>query len=143
MRQSAQVIRCVSPGCVEVKVKRASACSGAHNCGSGSCDGCSMLAGAVEVMVVARDECGAQEGDTVVVESPTSGVMGAAVCLYIAPILLFFAGYLLGIYLGWAEGSAIALGGGGFAIGGGIALLVDRYRKYHRPMEYRVIAIED
>ena len=140
MRQSAQVIRCVSPGRVEVKVRRAAACSSAHKCDS--CEGCSLLAGAPEVVVVAQDDLGAQAGDTVTVESPAASVLGAAVSLYVVPILLFFAGYLLGLALGWNEGTSIALGGGGFGMGelGGLAL--DRYRKHHRPVEYRVVAIE-
>ena len=90
MRQTAQVIRTVSPGYVEVKVRRASACASAHNCGS--CDHCSFMENAPEIVVVAEDDRGAQVGDTVTVESATSSVLGAAVLLYIVPFILFFSG---------------------------------------------------
>ena len=60
MRQTAQVIRTVSPGYVEVKVRRASACASAHNCGS--CDHCSFMENAPEIVVVAEDDRGAQVG---------------------------------------------------------------------------------
>ena len=109
MRQTAQVIRTVSPGYVEVKVRRASACASAHNCGS--CDHCSFMENAPEIVVVAEDDRGAQVGDTVTVESATSSVLGAAVLLYIVPFILFFSGYLMGMSLQWTEGAAIGLGG--------------------------------
>lgn len=139
MKQTAQVIRSLAPGYVEVKVRRQSACASAHNCGS--CGACGLMADAPEVVVVAQDTHGAKVGDTVIVESATSKVLGAAVLLYIVPFLLFFAGYLIGNSLSWSEGPAIALGGAGFA--GGIlgAVGLDRYLKNHRPMRYKVVSI--
>lgn len=139
MQQKAQVIRSVSPGYVEVKVRRTSACASAHNCGS--CDHCSMMENAPEIVVVAKDEKGAQVGDTVTVESATSSVLGAALTLYIVPFLLFFLGYFLGQGLAWTEGAAIGLGGIGFALGLLGAAGLDRYLRKHRP-EFRVTAIE-
>ena len=141
MKQTAQVIRLVRPGCVQVKVRRTSACASAHNCGS--CDHCSLMENAPEIVVEATDSHGAQAGDTVVVESATSSVLGAAVLLYIVPFALFFLGYLLGGSMGWSEGSAIALGGGGFAAGLLAAMALDRYRRKHKPVTFRVVSIED
>lgn len=140
MQQTAQVIRSISPGYVEVKVRRTSACAGAHNCGS--CDHCSMMENAPEIVVVARNEKGAREGDTVVVESATSSVLGAAAVLYIVPLALFFLGYFLGLGLGWTEGSAIGLGGAGFALGLFGAAGLDRYLRKHRPVQFRVTSVE-
>ena len=94
MKQTAQVIRSVSPGYAEVMVRRTSACASAHKCGS--CDHCSMMENAPEIIVVAENPNGAQPGDTVTVESATSSVLGAAVLLYVVPFVLFFALYLLG-----------------------------------------------
>lgn len=138
MKQSAQVLRVVSPGYVEVKVRRTSACASAHNCGS--CDHCSMMENAPEIVVVAQDEMGAGPGDAVTVETATAGVLSAALLLYLAPLVLFFAGYLAGMALGWSEGSAIALGGGGFALGLLGAYGLDRYRR-KRQITFRVTAI--
>ena len=139
MRQTAQVIRTVSPGYVEVKVRRASACASAHNCGS--CDHCSFMENAPESVVVAEDDRGAQVGDTVTVESATSSVLGAAVLLYIVPFILFFSGYLMGMSLQWTEGVAIGLGGIGFVLGLLAAIGLDRYRKHHPPVSFKVVAL--
>ncbi len=92
MKQTAQVIRIVAPGYVEVRVRRTSACASAHNCGS--CDHCSFMENAPEITVVAEDAHGAGVGDTVTVETASSRVLGAAALLYIVPLVLFFLGYL-------------------------------------------------
>ena len=140
MRQTAQVIRSVRPGYAEVKVRRTSACASAHACGS--CDHCSMMENAPEIVVVAENPHGAGEGDTVIVESATSSVLGAAVLLYIVPFLLFISFYLLGGGLGWSEGAAIALGGVGFVLGLLSAMALDRWRKNHRPVQFKIVSIE-
>ncbi len=140
MKQTAQVIREVRPGFVEVRVRRTSACAAAHNCGS--CDHCSMMENAPEIVVVAQDPWGAAVGDTVTVESATSSVLGAAVLLYIVPFVLFFLGYLVGGSLGLAEGPAIGLGGVGFALGLLAAMALDRYRRNHDPVIFKVASIE-
>lgn len=139
MKQTAQVIRTVSPGYVEVKVRRASACASAHNCGS--CDHCSFMENAPEILVIAEDSRGARVGDTVTVESSTSSVLGAAVLLYIVPFFLFFGGYLTGMALQWTEGAAIGLGGIGFAMGLLAAFCLDRYRRNHKPVAFKVVAL--
>ncbi len=140
MKQTAQVVRVVRPGVVEVRVRRASACASAHNCGS--CDHCSFLENAPEIVVTAQDSHGSAVGDTVTVESSTAGVLGAAALLYIATFVLFFVGYFLGAALGWEEGPSIALGGVGFAMGLLCVVALDRYRKAHAPVSYRVTAVE-
>ena len=140
MRQKAQVIRRVSPGYVEVKVHRASACASAHNCGG--CDGCSLMANAPEIVVRAADDGRARPGDAVVVESATSSVLGAAAALYIAPLFLFFLGYFLGGYALLSEAASIAIGGCGFVLGLLGAMGLDRYRRKVRPVQYQVVSIE-
>jgi len=140
MKQTAQVIRSVSPGYAEVKVRRASACASAHNCGS--CDHCSMMENAPEIVVVAENVKGAEVGDTVTVESASGSVLGAAVVVYFLPFVLFFLAYLLGSGLGRGEGTAIALGGVGFALGLLAAVGLDRWWKKHSPVKYRIVSIE-
>lgn len=139
MKQTAQVIRVVSPGYVEVKVRRTSACASAHNCGS--CDHCSFMENAPEISVVAEDPWGARVGDTVTVETASARVLGAAALLYIAPFALFFLGYFLGGGLGWAETGAIALGGGGFLLGLLSAFALDRYMKKRDNVKFKVVSI--
>ena len=140
MRQTAQVIRTVAPGYAEVKVRRTSACASAHNCGS--CDHCSMMEHAPEIVVVAENPQQAQVGDTVTVETANSTVMSAALILYILPFVLFIAGYLLGGALQLTEGPAVALGGAGFALGLLCAVALDRYRRDHKPVVFRIVGIQ-
>lgn len=137
MRQTAQVTKNIAPGYVEVRIRRQSACASAHNCGS--CDACALMSNAPEITVVARDDRDHGVGETVVVESETSRVLGAAVVLYILPFLLFFLGYLLGRGIGGKEGMSLLLGGGGFCLGLLCAFLLDRRLK-KRPMQYRVVS---
>jgi len=99
-----------------------------------------MMENAPEIVVEAEDALGAQVGDTVTVETATAGVLGAAVLLYIVPFVLFFAFYFIGGALKWTEGAAIALGGGGFALGLLGAFLLDRYRRGH-DLAYKITAI--
>lgn len=138
MKQTAKVTRLVKPGYVEVKVRRASACASAHNCGS--CDHCSFMENAPEILVVAEDRFGAQVGDTVQVETATGKVLGAAAVLYLVPVALFFLGYFLGNFMGWSEGAAIGAGGVGFALGMLVAVGLDRYRKKHA-LSFRVVSV--
>lgn len=139
MKQTAQVIRIVAPGYVEVRVRRTSACASAHNCGS--CDHCSFMENAPEITVVAEDAHGAGVGDTVTVETASSRVLGAAALLYIVPLVLFFLGYFIGGSLGWAEGRAIALGGGGFLVGLLGAFVLDRRMKKRDSVTFKVVSI--
>lgn len=139
MKQTAQVIRVVAPGYVEVRVRRTSACASAHNCGS--CDHCSFMENAPEINVVAEDPWGAKVGDTVTVETASARVLGAAALLYIAPLVLFFLGYFVGGGLGWAEGGAIALGGGGFLLGLLGAFALDRRMKKRDSVTFKVVSI--
>lgn len=140
MRQTAQVVRILSSGRAEVKVHRTSACASAHNCGS--CDHCSMMANAPEVIVEADNLCGAREGETVTVESATSTVLGAAVLVYIVPVLLFFVGYCCAMLLGQREPVAIGVGVAGFALGVFGSLLADRYYKRHRSMHFQIVSVQ-
>lgn len=140
MKQTAKVVRSVRQGYAEVKVRRTSACASAHNCGS--CDHCSMMENAPEIVVVAENGPGAEPGDTVTVESATSSILGAAVILYIVPFALFFLGYFLGHGLNWTEGPSIAIGGIGFVLGLLGAVALDRYRKHHNSVVFKIVSIE-
>lgn len=140
MKQTAQVIRIDSSNYAEVKVRRSSACASAHNCGS--CDHCSMMENAPEIIVKAENLCGAEVGDTVTVESSSARVLGAAAFLYLAPLILFFAGYFLGGAFAFSEGGAIAAGVGGFALGILLAFGLDRYHRSRKALRFQIVSIE-
>ena len=70
-----------------VNFKRQSACGG--NCGA--CAGCSGN----EIKAEAENKIGAKEGDFVIVESETTGVLKTAFLVYICPLIAFLASYFV------------------------------------------------
>jgi sigma-E factor negative regulatory protein RseC len=116
MQQTVKVIKCNEDGTAQVAYLRQSACSGDCH----KCSGC----GAVEqtMLFEARNPIGAKPGELVVVESQSGPVLKAAAVLYMLPLVLFIAGYLLGMQ--WKLGGLI--GALAFALSIGIAVAYDR-----------------
>jgi positive regulator of sigma E activity len=54
------------------------------------------------MIVTADNPIRAEVGDFVTLTSDTSTVMKAVVAVYLVPLVLFFAGFALGIYMGWS-----------------------------------------
>ena len=94
MQQLVKVISCKKNGTAQVACLRQSACSGDCH----KCSGC----GAVEQTMIftAQNPIGAKPGDMVTVESATGPVLQAAAMLYLLPLVLFIAGYLIGMQWG-------------------------------------------
>ena len=86
MTQIATVEKLLQDGKAEVAVIRQSACS--HDCAS--CPGCG--AGGRVIRTVAVDCVGVHEGDRVVLYSRDGSVLGAAVVVYLLPLLFFLVG---------------------------------------------------
>lgn len=104
MEQKVRVSKVLPDGRAEVIRIRESACSG-------DCHKCSGCGAAQQTMVLtANNPIGAQPGDMVVLESDSGPVLKAAVLLYLVPLVLFVAGYLLGEQL-WQKGVFLSLCG--------------------------------
>lgn len=102
MEQVVRVCRVLSDGMAEVVRIRESACSG-------DCHQCSGCGAARETMILkAENPIGAKAGDLVKVQSDSSPVLKAAAVLYILPLVMFLAGYLLGENL-WGRGILVSL----------------------------------
>ena len=116
MEQIVKVRSLLPDGKARVVHVRQSACSGdCHKCA-----GCGAAEETLEL--TAENSIGAAPGDVVILESASAPVLRGAAVLYVLPILLFFAGYLLGT--GFRAG---ALGGcAGFLAGMALAVLYDR-----------------
>lgn len=124
MRKKATVDRLLPQNRAELLVRRESACSGdCHKCGG--CGGVEQI-----LRLTARDPIGVQRGDIVYVESESSVVLKGAALIYMLPLLLFLAGYLMAMPLG---GWAFAIGGAGFVLGWIPAVLYDRHVKKNPP----------
>ena len=117
MEQIVRVHRLRSDGRADVILVRESACSGDCH----KCSGC----GAVQESMVftAQNPIGAKPGEFVTVRTESGQVLTGAAMLYILPLALFFAGYLI-FELAWSLG---ALGGGlAFVLAIVIVALYDR-----------------
>ena len=118
MEQTVLVKRVLEDGSAEVLRVRESACSG-------DCHKCSGCGSSQQTMVIrAENPIGARVGDWVVIEAKSGEVLKAAVMLYIVPLVLFIAGYLLGEHL-WQSGILFALAG--LLIGLVLVKLLDRH----------------
>ena len=117
MEQIVQVQETYEDGTALVAHLRQSACSGdCHKCA-----GCGAVS--QTMLLKAENPIGAKPGDMVRLESETAPVLQAAAVLYLAPLVLFFLGYLIGALL-WERG--VLLGGLCFGIGICFAVGYDR-----------------
>ena len=116
MEQIVRVKETYPNGMAQVIHLRESACSG-------DCHKCSGCGAAKEYMIFdAVNHIGASSGDLVVIKSETGPVMKAVGVFYVLPLVLFFLGYYLGTFLN-AGG---IVGGLGFFLGIGLAVVYDR-----------------
>ena len=108
MEQLVRIVKCHDNGTAQVVLVRESACSG-------DCHKCSGCGAAKQTMLLdAENPIGAPVGATVVLKSESGPVLAGAAVLYMLPLVLFIAGYLLGVALwqrgGWLGAAAFVLG---------------------------------
>jgi len=112
MEQLVKVLTCGADQTARVMYIRESACSG-------DCHKCSGCGAAKEtILFTAQNPIGAKPGELVVVESASGPVLKAAAVLYMLPLVLFIAAYLLGMQ--WGIGGLL----GALAFAAGIALVI-------------------
>ena len=129
MEQIVRVRRICENGQAEVEHIRRSACSG-------DCHHCAGCGAATQTMLVRADNpIHAPVGAMVTLRADTAGILGAAVIVYLVPLVLFFAGYALGTAAG---GCAGAWGCIGFAAGIGAAVLADRLVRRRKKTVYTI-----
>ena len=133
MQQQVVVAKLNPDGTAQVLHLRRSACSGDCH----KCSGC----GAVQqkVLLTARNPIGARPGDRVIIASNSGPVLLGAAVLYIAPLILFFAGYLAGQSL-WNKGGLC--GGLAFAAGIAFAAVYDRLVAKKQKTVYTITGYE-
>ena len=132
MTQTAMVTAVPGPGIVEVTVARQTACG--HDCEH--CAGCGAAPGSITVSAVT--ELDLAPGDLVELYSRSSRILPIAALIYLGPVVLFLAGYLLPVGVSaWGRG---LLGGVGFALGIVLAIAVDRwFRRSGNTVSYEVV----
>lgn len=87
------------------------------------------------MIFAARNPIGARPGNFVIVESATAPLLKAAAVLYMLPLVLFIAGYLLGMQ--WNLGGLV--GGLAFVLSIAIVIVYDRMVMQKRNMVYTII----
>lgn len=130
MEQLVKILVSNSDGTAQAVHVRESACSGDCH----KCSGCGAVKQAM--LIDAFNPIGAQPGDMVEIRSETGPVLMGAVVLYMVPLLLFFAGYLLGDAL-WGMG-ALA-GCAAFVLGFGLAAVYDRLVAKKQKTVYTIV----
>ena len=129
MKQLVKVLTSNSDDTVQVACLRQSACSGDCH----KCSGC----GAVEQTMIftARNPIGAKPGDMVTVEAATGPVLKAAAVLYMLPLVLFIAGYLVGMQ--WQLGGLV--GALAFVLSIAVIVAYDRLVMKKRNTVYTIV----
>ena len=87
------------------------------------------------MLLMVHNAIGAETGDMVLIESDTGPVLKAAAMLYILPVVLFLAGYLLGEHL-WTRGPLVGLLG--LVMGLALVKLYDRHLQKKQDPVYTI-----
>ena len=123
MTQIATVERIIDTDHAEISVPRKSACG--HDCEE--CAGCGVSGAAVHAK--AANPIGALPGQKVVVESSTQRMLGIVAFVYLIPVALFLAGYLLAALGTVSVAVQYTIAIAAFLAGIGFAVLYDRRLK--------------
>ena len=97
-------------------------------CGD-NCATCKAVCSSREHIFTAKNTIGAKEGDTVIIEMPTSSVLKSAFLVYILPLLAFLLGFS---YFFGAGKSELTSAFWGIIFGGAMWILVSFYGKYKK-----------
>ena len=134
MTQDAIVTKCLPNGMAEVVVTRTTACG--SNCGN--CESCIFQS---ELKTLARNHVDAKPGQRVVIESKSSKIYGAAMLVYILPIVLVVFGYAVAYAAGAGEGVCVASSFAGLLIGAAIIVMSQRLGKNKKPITFDIVQL--
>lgn len=135
MTQIATVERIIDSDHAEISVPRKSACG--HDCEE--CAGCGVTGTAVHAKAV--NPIGARPGQKVVVESSTQKMLGIVAFVYLIPVALFMAGYLLTAFLTPAVAIQYTVAVAAFLVGIGFAILYDRHLRAKGGLSFTIVRL--
>lgn len=126
------IVKQIIKNMAEVEIQRSSACGE-------SCASCGLCPGQLTV-VSALNDADAKIGDSVIIDMSDKKVLGAALLVYIVPVLMLFGGYFAGYAIFGGETAAVAAGFTVMAAAFMIIILFDkRLRAKYTP---RIVRIE-
>lgn len=135
MTQVATVERIIDENHAEISVPRKSACG--HDCEE--CAGCGVTGAAVHAR--ALNPIGAEPGQKVVVQSDTNKMLRIIALVYLTPVLLFLAGYLISMAVTSSAAVQYLSAGIGFAVGILLAVLYDRRLRRQGGLSFRIVRL--
>ena len=135
MTQIATVERIIDADHAEISVPRKSACG--HDCEE--CAGCGVSGAAVHAK--AANPIGALPGQKVVVESSTQKMLGIVAFVYLIPVALFLAGYLLAALVTVSVAVQYTIAIAAFLAGIGFAVLYDRRLKARGGISFTIVKL--
>lgn len=136
MTQDAVVTKLMPNNMAEVAVVRGTACG--SNCGS--CESCIYQN---ELKTLAKNLISAKPGQKVIIESKSSMVYGAALLVYVLPLVIMIGFYAAAAAAGAAEGLCVAMSFLGLVIGGIIVVLSQRLRKDKNPINFDIVSFAE
>ena len=135
MTQIATVEKILDSQHAIVSVPRKSACG--HDCEE--CAGCGISGTAIRAKAV--NTVGAAVGQKVVVESSTEKMLGIIAMVYLTPIVLFFAGYISMLLLGFSVAVQYIVAGLGFVLGILSAIWYDRRIRDRGGLSFTIVRL--
>ena len=134
MTQSAIVDSVAADGSAVVRVFQQSACG--HDC-----ENCGVCGSRRKITARALNPMNAVPGDLVTVETGTGKIVKAAALVYALPLAALLLGGILGYALGFGEGIQALLAVAGLLLGSAAAVLINRFVRRDRPLEYTIIDV--
>ncbi|MGI5970155.1 MAG: SoxR reducing system RseC family protein [Oscillospiraceae bacterium] len=138
MTQIATVTEVLDNGRALLAVRREGACG--HKCASCSVD-CGAVGGVISVE--AKNTVNARKGERVVVYSSTKKLLGAALLVYLVPVVLFIAAAALCTGYGLSAGVSSLISVAAFLLGVIIAVIYGKRERNSRKITYEIIEILD
>ena len=134
MLQEAIITKIREDGLAEVVVERLGICGG-------DCNGCKECRYEHLMKSVVQNPIGADRGQHVMIETPTSGVVKGAFAIYVLPIVTLIAGYLIAAALSLSEGVCIAAAFGSAVLGVLIAMIISKKRHAADPTPTKIVSV--
>ena len=134
MLQEAIITKIRDDGLAEVVVERLGICGG-------DCNGCEGCKYDHLMKSVVQNPIGANRGQHVMIETPTSGVVKGALVLYVLPIVMLILGYALGALLSLSESYCILAAFAAALVGIVIAIIVSKKRYAADPTPTKIVSV--
>ena len=134
MLQEAIITNIRDDDLAEVVVERLGICGG-------DCSECGECRYENLMKSVVQNPIGARRGQHVMIQTPTKGVVKGALAIYILPLVMLFAGYLIADALSLSEAVCIIAAFAAAVLGFVIAAVISRARHSADPTPSKIVSV--